>query len=629
MKIEALLILLAVVLVLSSLPVKAAIVYCPNGDCAPEDPAGSKCNSLDVKNCVGSLYYGSKTGCSIGTSECSLPYFLGVWQDCSGWKNSYYQATESKCDFIDNDCDGYVDEGGVCDVSEMCTNAADDNSNAQIDCQDDKCLYSFESKSQACVTLEDVDVDDSLRIDGYDLALVANHLGTSQGDTGWNASADINKDLVISDKDVAWVDSSFGWSVPTDERNSGRCAQTPQNTYVGWIAPGNTSGRGSVNARIGSSLGYKIDFFPQAGHNYTTKAFAVNGSCCVRDMSPGFKCTEYAEDEQYILYDVVNNVYNPIAYQQKLGICGVNLVDKKQLQSAWGWQITSYGQPDCSQLNCISNGYRWQDVNAQCSYLAEDFNKEGQPGGSFALIPANESSTWSVGNQLYIRNETFAISCISLDGGLNCGGGFPGLDKVILNRYPYRNQLQGNILGISPSCTLGNQANCDETTISTTSTTIVGTTTSTTTTISDFNGSSTIPTTTIGGAGGGFGVCGDGVVNTGEQCEQPGDCIPLGMNDCDMTGLITGFECRCYSNIESGGTETILFTTSCQDVGNGQQGLRTETTKVIDSATGNVISETSEQVTCGLPPINVPGFSLVNILLVSSILLIYYAYKKK
>ena len=55
MKIEALIILLAAVLVLSSFPVNA-VFYCPGGDCADRDPSREYCVEDETRQCTGSLY---------------------------------------------------------------------------------------------------------------------------------------------------------------------------------------------------------------------------------------------------------------------------------------------------------------------------------------------------------------------------------------------------------------------------------------------------------------------------------------------------------------------------------------------------------------------------------------------
>ena len=761
MKNEVLLILLIAVLVLSSLPYVNAAVYCPNGDCADEDPAGSACLYGATKPCIGAFYYGSNTGCNVGTSTCKSRYFspfIGTyWSDCAGWKNAKYQAAEAMCDNVDNDCDGSVDEAALCQTAESCFNGVDDNGNGEVDCQDtgfEGCLYTPQGASQLCISFQDLDVDITgfsyKRIDGRDLDVLSSAYGSRPGDSNWNKSVDFNKDNIVNNLDKAWMDKNFAATVP----RLYTCAERPSNITTYWVAPKNVSYVAYAITTL--NLGkYLINFAPKPGHNYTAFDTAVNGSCCKSvPTSKGYACVNYTRNEVFTVYDYLGGMYLPVGYQEKLGICGQDSINKGRVQSDWVYANKAPGRTDCSNFNCVYRGYSWQDQNSQCSYLTQDFLSNQIT--NYIAVPANEAATWIAGNRFYIGRESFTITCVEVAGSSSCTGGTATFDRVLLDRRPVNNYSNSMLAGTLQSCTYGDQSSCSEvlapgpqcqlTSVSlapncsggssadcepgdtigitadflndcglidniqidatgpagtnceieysdippgsieitqginnnisvassqvTTSWTIPnvpvscagvtvqpvtamvydGGVPSTGALIDDTSdagdsvtgsfkfyippGVTTVTTTTgtttsLQGASGGFGVCGDGVINTGEQCEKPGDCIPLGMNDCDMTGLITGFECRCYSTLENQGTETILFTTSCQDVGNGQQGLRTETTKVIDVATGNVLSETSQQVTCSLPPVNVPGFSLVNILLVSSILLIYYISKKK
>jgi len=169
-------------------------------------------------------------------------------------------------------------------------------------------------------------------------------------------------------------------------------------------------------------------------------------------------------------------------------------------------------------------------------------------------------------------------------------------------------------------------------TTSTTSTS-TSTTTSSSSSTSSSSTSTSITTTSIGGGGGGsIGHCSDGVLNFGEQCDSsisPDiDCINLGPYDtCDVTGFVTGVRCSCYARNETGGPIITYFTTSCQDTGIGSgQGVRTET--VVEN-NGGSITETSQQISCILPPINVPGFTMINYILTLSLIFGFYLIKRK
>ena len=145
--------------------------------------------------------------------------------------------------------------------------------------------------------------------------------------------------------------------------------------------------------------------------------------------------------------------------------------------------------------------------------------------------------------------------------------------------------------------------------------------------------STSVSTTSVtGGGSGSIGHCSDGVLNFGEQCDSsisPDiNCINLGPYDtCDVTGFVTGVRCSCYRQNSTGGPTITYFTTSCQDTGIGSgQGVRTETVVEND---GGFITESSQQISCILPPINVPGFTMINYILTLSLILGFYLIKRK
>jgi len=158
------------------------------------------------------------------------------------------------------------------------------------------------------------------------------------------------------------------------------------------------------------------------------------------------------------------------------------------------------------------------------------------------------------------------------------------------------------------------------------------TTTSTSTTSTTVPGSITTSTT---GGGDTIGRCGDGVVDFGEQCDSnlipDFDCLAhVGADGvCDVSGIVTNLPCTCFSSNSTSGNKIIIFTTSCQDTGLGDgQGLRTET-EIEEDSEGNLISEVNTQVSCTLPPVNVPGFTWINIMIVAGMIFGFYTFKRK
>jgi hypothetical protein len=67
--------------------------------------------------------------CAGSTTVCSG----GAWQACSASDyGADYEAEETTCDGLDNDCDGLTDEGNICGSAEIC-NGIDDDLDGQTD----------------------------------------------------------------------------------------------------------------------------------------------------------------------------------------------------------------------------------------------------------------------------------------------------------------------------------------------------------------------------------------------------------------------------------------------------------------------------------------------------------------
>ena len=77
-----------------------------DNDCDGSNDEGCSCVSGQTKNC------GSNVGvCEKGVQTCEY----GEWGACK----NFIGPSSEVCDDLDNNCDGYVDEGGVCDIPEV------------------------------------------------------------------------------------------------------------------------------------------------------------------------------------------------------------------------------------------------------------------------------------------------------------------------------------------------------------------------------------------------------------------------------------------------------------------------------------------------------------------------------
>ncbi len=607
-----------------------AAVVCPAGVCARQDPAGSFCSPGDSKTCIGASSYGTATACVIGTSTCRLSVRGSIspstWSDCSGWKTTNYQNIETKCDNIDNDCDGLVDENGIC--NEACFNKLDDNADTLIDCQDSKCLKGYINNSRFCIPLGDVDADDSGRVDGFDLAILGRAFDTTPSDSNWDSRADINKDLIVNNVDLAWLNASFGVAYNTAQF---LCAKKPSNIATNFIAVNDITDKAAASSRL--NLGnYKLEFKAIPGHNYTTFDDTEDGNCCTRRTTG--ECLTYAKNERFVLFDVIPGnptVYNQIAYQEKIGICNQDPIQNGYVQSNWTWRTITDGKTDCNYQTCVNQGNTWQDNKSECSYLVAQYTR----GAAYVEVPAGEANTWDIDDRLFANDKAVNIECIELAGSNTCGGATTSYDKVYkrllgrLGPHPI-----GTLVGINVDCTYGSQDSCQEIATSSTTTTSIGdgsssssSSSSSSTTTSIDVGGDTSTTTTIQNSGS---VCGNGVKEFGEQCELANDCVALEMNECDISGIVTGFTCSCYSGLTNNEIEIVIFTTPCQTSSQGDtEGIRTEITRTINKTSNALIDETSRQLACTLPPVNIPVFGFLNIFIVAGLLIGYYMIRNR
>jgi hypothetical protein len=109
-----------------------------------------------------------------------------VCSGTSGWINSYtsivgYEQVETSCDNKDNDCDGSVDENGVClptctPTTEVC-NGLDDDCDGTVD--ENVCLPSCTPTTEVCNGLDD-DCDGSVD-EGLNAPLTPNQMGVCAG----------------------------------------------------------------------------------------------------------------------------------------------------------------------------------------------------------------------------------------------------------------------------------------------------------------------------------------------------------------------------------------------------------------------------------------------------------------
>ena len=122
-------------------------------DCNDNNPAINPgatevCNGVD-DNCVG----GIDEGLTAPQAEKQDGVCAGSVQVCTGtgdWVEPdytslpYYEAEETRCDTLDNDCNGQVDEGGLCEFS--CTTPSEDTHIPRVDLGTNRWIYSKDSK---------------------------------------------------------------------------------------------------------------------------------------------------------------------------------------------------------------------------------------------------------------------------------------------------------------------------------------------------------------------------------------------------------------------------------------------------------------------------------------------------
>lgn len=112
---------------------------CNDANASVHPGATEICDSID-NDCDGSVDEGGVCGCS----DCDGDGYDSVssgGSDCNDANASVHPGATEICDSIDNDCDGSVDEGGVCgSLTELnCSNGLDDDSDGRIDCADSDC----------------------------------------------------------------------------------------------------------------------------------------------------------------------------------------------------------------------------------------------------------------------------------------------------------------------------------------------------------------------------------------------------------------------------------------------------------------------------------------------------------
>ncbi|MFB6294585.1 MAG: OmpL47-type beta-barrel domain-containing protein [Candidatus Nanohaloarchaea archaeon] len=80
----------------------------PDSECVSQTVTGGKCSRSVDPQCGNS--------CTVGTGVCERTGTVQRDGSCSASPASPSETPETSCDGLDNDCDGQVDEGGVCDA---------------------------------------------------------------------------------------------------------------------------------------------------------------------------------------------------------------------------------------------------------------------------------------------------------------------------------------------------------------------------------------------------------------------------------------------------------------------------------------------------------------------------------
>ena len=140
----------------------------------PGDPSAELCGNNIDDDCDGDVDEGCSIACADTDSDgvcddvdnCPVNSNAdqldadgdGVGDVCDLYFCSLTNEGIEICDFSDNDCDGEIDEGGVCLIYENCSDGIDNDGDGDVDCDDSDCGI-FNGCFPHCFMIGDIDSD--------------------------------------------------------------------------------------------------------------------------------------------------------------------------------------------------------------------------------------------------------------------------------------------------------------------------------------------------------------------------------------------------------------------------------------------------------------------------------------